>query len=327
MSQEQTELKHISLSDLRENKVALRTVARDTESYKEMVESVKTWGVRNPINVRVKTDPETGNPYYELMDGLHRFSAAKDAGLDTIPCQVFANQSENEVLEAQIIANTHKVETKPIEYTNQLKRILNMNPLITTAELARRLNKSTTWIEQRLSLTKITNEKIKELIDNGKIKLANAYVLAKMPEEEQIDFLEDAQTEAPDIFIPKANSRMKEIRESRRKGEAPQEPTFIPQPHLRKMNDIREILESEDSIKDIVATCKTPFDAAVMMVKWVINLDENSVDEQRARWEERQNAKKEREAARKAKEAQKRADKKKAELEAAQKEAAEAASV
>ena len=40
------------------------------------------------------------------------------------------------MLEAQILANIHKIETKPMEYSAQLKRILSRNPLMTEAELA-----------------------------------------------------------------------------------------------------------------------------------------------------------------------------------------------
>ena len=181
----------IKISEIRENPVALRTVNRQSEDYLGLVASIEQKGFMGAISVRPQKDAESGEEYYELIDGLHRFSAAKDAGISEINVDIIP-LSDDLVLEAQILANIHKIETKPAEYTQQLKRILARNPLMTEAELAMKLGKSSSWIQQRLSLTKIENEEIISLVNEGKIGLANAYALAKLPIEEQTQFVDRA---------------------------------------------------------------------------------------------------------------------------------------
>lgn len=101
-------LKSIPLSLIRENPVALRNVNRKGEGYLGLVDSVRKDGVLNAIVVREIKDPTNGNVVYGLVDGLHRFSAASDAGLTEIPAQV-KDMDDAAVLEAQLIANVHKI--------------------------------------------------------------------------------------------------------------------------------------------------------------------------------------------------------------------------
>ena len=239
------ELKAVKISEIRENPVALRTVQRESEEYLGLVASIKEKGFLGSITMRPQKDPETEEEFYELVDGLQRFNAAKDAGLTEIPANIIS-LSDALVLEAQIVTNIHKVETKPAEYTAQLKRILAANPLMTEAELAKKLGKSAQWINQRLSLTKISNEEIIGMVNEGKICLANAYALAKLPPEEQPQFVDRATTQAPDEFVPAVQTRAKEIREARRKGldSAPIE--FTPTPHMRKLGELKQEFESSE---------------------------------------------------------------------------------
>jgi transcriptional regulator with XRE-family HTH domain len=89
------------------------------------------------INVRERVEEGTGVKYYELVDGLHRYCASIDAGLMEIPVHI-VDLSEDMLLEAQLIANIQKVETRPVEYSNQLRRILALNPMMNVGELAAR---------------------------------------------------------------------------------------------------------------------------------------------------------------------------------------------
>src|SRR4051812_12468570 len=108
--------KSISLSLIRENAQALRPVDKTTLEYKELVDSIVKHGVMNPISVREVKDPNTGAIFYGLVDGLHRYNGAMDAGLTEINAQV-GDVDEANLLEAQIIGNLHKVETKAIQFS------------------------------------------------------------------------------------------------------------------------------------------------------------------------------------------------------------------
>jgi len=322
MTTEQGQLRTVPISEIRENPVALRSVNRESEAYLGLVESIRLKGFLGAITVREKVDADSGDNFYELIDGLHRFAAAKDAGLTEINV-VIIDLNDDQTLEAQIMANIHKVETRPVEYSQQLRRILTRNPLMTEAELAAKLGKSSQWIKERLGLTKIQNEEIAGLIDEGKIGLANAYALAKLPPEEQADWVDRAMMLPPDEFVPAANSRVKEIKEAKRKGKDAADAEFQAVAFMQKMKDVKEELESG-------VVCKTLLkkhgitDAASgfkIAVQWVLHLDPDSVVEQERRDKER---KVERAAAKKKRDAEK-AVKKAAEAKTKSEEAAVAA--
>lgn len=319
------DLRKVSLNTIRENKVALRAVNRQSEEYRGLVDSIKNKGFLGAISVRPRKDPETEQEYYELVDGLHRFSAARDAGLEEINVDV-VNLSDDEVLETQIMANIHKVETRPVEYSHQLRRILARRPLMTEAELADSLGKSTQWIQQRLGLTKITNPEIQTLVNEGKIKLANAYALAKLPPEEMPNFVDRAMTEAPDKFVPQVNKRAKEIREAKRQGRDPNAVEFSPQPHLQKVRDVKQEFENGELAQALCAKHQltTAVDGFRMGIAWVLNMDPDSVERQKAADAERKAARAEANKAKKAERAKKKAEAAQAKAKEAAEEAAKA---
>ena len=314
------ELKVAPLSQIRENPVALRSVNNKSEEYLGLVESIRSEGFTSTIQVREGKDPESGETFYELVDGLHRFSAAKDVGLENINV-VVVNKNQDDVLVAQIMANIHKVETKPGEYSQQLRRILIRNPMMAEAELARKLCKSPQWIKERLSLNKIENQEIVKLIDEGKIPLANAYALARLPNDEQVNFISQAMTMPAEEFIPLANKRVKEIREARRTGDDAAPAEFEPIAFMQKMKDIKGELEDGKILASLVRAtgAKSAQDGFKLALQWILHLDPKSVDVQKSKDDERKKAKdgakKRKEAERAKKKAE--ADKKKADESAA----------
>jgi len=311
------QLKVVNLSEIRENDVALRTVNRTSEEYLGLCESIRSKGFIGAISVRERTDDD-GSSYYELIDGLHRFNASKDVGLSTINVDV-VDLNEDQVLEAQIMANIHKVETKPIEYTRQLKRILTRNPLMTEAELAAKLGKSSAWIAGRLSLNKLGSEQAKTLVDEGKIGLSNAYALAKLPPEEQADWIDRAMTLAPDEFIPQTTERLKQIREDRKAGRDSKPATFAAVAHLQKLKALKEEVETGAVGSTLCSkySVANALDGFAMGVKWALHLDPDSVAVQKAKDEERAAQREEKKAARDAERAAKKAEKMAKELEEA----------
>jgi ParB/RepB/Spo0J family partition protein len=302
------ELKTIKISEIRENPVALRTVNRQSEEYLGLVQSIKEKGFLGSIIVRSQVDKESNESYYELVDGLHRFCAAKDAGLVEIGVDIVP-LNEDQVLEAQIMANIHKIETRPAEYSQQLKRILARNPLMTEAELAKRLGKSPIWISQRLGLTRIDNEQVTELINSGKISLSNAYALAKLPPDELASFVERAMTLPPDEFIPAVNNRIKEIKEAKRSGQDPEAQSFQPVAHLRKLSEIKKEMDTPEIGAILIETLKIKktTDAFNLAIQWMMHMDPTSIEAQKAEYDAREKKKAEEAAKRKVEREQKKA--------------------
>jgi ParB/RepB/Spo0J family partition protein len=269
-------LLRIPLSAIRENPVALRSVNRQTAEYKEFADSIRINGVLNPIVVREIESPD-GTQLYGIIEGLHRYTGSLDAGHTDIPAQVI-NMADAQVLEAQVIGNIHKIETKPVEYSKQLQRMLASNPLLTMSQLAGKLNKSDAWLSERLGILKLTKD-IAALVDEGKINLSNAYALAKLPEDEQQAFVDRAMSMSPAEFTPTVLARKRELDQAKRQGRDAGAGEFTPVAHLQKLSDLKAEMTNQ-SVGP--ALCKlvgatTPEDGFAIAVKWVLHLDPNSV--------------------------------------------------
>lgn len=275
-----TRLAEIPLSLIQKSESALRGVQRQSEAYLNLFASVKQRGVLNSITVREEKDPVTGVIHYMLIDGLQRFTAATDAGLQTIPANIVA-MDDAELLEAQLITNLQKIQTKPAEVSKHLLRILARNPYMTKQQLAERVCQSLTWVDERLSLSNLL-EPIKELVNNGRIHLTNAYILSKLPQEEQVQFVDDAQTETPKTFVPRIKDRIKALKEARRTGTDAEKQTFQPSMHLQRLGDIKSEIENRSIASTLVKkhNVTDPVDAFTLGLKWALNYDPDSQERQ-----------------------------------------------
>lgn len=287
----------IALAAIVPPKVALRTVDKENPKYKGLVASIAQSGVTNAIavkEVRVK-DETTGleSDKYQIIDGLHRYCGSIDAGLTEIPAQIL-DADEAEALELQIEGNVHKIETKPIQYSKQLLKILAAHPERTLAIQAERLGQSEGWLKDKLRLQRLAPD-IQTLVDDGKIPLSSAYILAKMDEDEQPNWVDLAQELPPDQFLPQCSNRINELKKLKA-GEPKPEPT--PAPVLRKRGEILEMYASA-----VAATPTTDAERGFAnALKWIVQMDDTSI----AAWHKDQE---ERKAKREAKKAEKSAEK------------------
>ena len=268
------ELIRVNVDEVRANKVALRQVDRTSEEYLGLVDSIKIRGFSGVITARRKEDPVTKETFYEVIDGLHRWTACKDAGVEKIGLDV-QELTDAEVLVAQILQNAHKIETKPAEYANNMKRLMGVNQMLTEAELASMLGKSPKWIHEMLKLNNIDDERIKNLVNTGKIPLMSAYALAKLPADEQANYVDKAITMKPKEFCPIVNDRAKEIKDAARKGKKAKDATFEPRSHARKLKEIQAAEADRAFLKKLLETNKVanPVDAAVLVLQWCQHLD------------------------------------------------------
>ena len=268
------ELVRVKVDEVRANKVALRQVDRTSDDYLGLVDSIKIRGFSGVITARRKVDEDTKETYYEVIDGLHRLTACRDANVKEIGLDV-QEMTDDEVLVAQILQNAHKIETKPAEYAQQMKRMMGINQMLTEAELASMLGKSPKWIQEMLKLNNIDDEKIKDLINTGKIPLMSAYALAKLPVEEQANYIDKALTMKPKEFCPIVNDRAKEIKDANRKGKKPKDAEFEPRSHARKLKEIQAAEADRDFVKKLLASnsISTPVDAAILILQWCQHLD------------------------------------------------------
>lgn len=287
----------IPLSQIFENPAALRPVNRESVEFQELVTSIRAQGILNPILVRPNKGDNREQFPYVLVDGLHRFTGASEAGLTSIPALV-KELTDLEALESQIVTNVQKIDTAPVQFTKGLQRIIAANPLMTKSELANKLGKSSAWLEQRLNLTKLV-EVIGQAVDEGKVALSAAYALAKLPEEVQIEQLQNAMSMQTDEFIAHAAKLKTEIDKASREGRKAQLDVFEPTAHMRKFGEVRDLATGSSTeiarklapryAIDSLTTKPEAFEAGFKAaLEWTVNLDPLSVEEAKAKFDQKQ---------------------------------------
>lgn len=281
----------VALGLVRPNAVSLRSVDRESEAFLGLIESIRSKGFMGAITVREAKDADTGTKFYELIDGLHRFTAATAAGLEVINVDIL-DMDEQNVYEAQLMANIHKVETKPQEYSRQLARILDANPTLTISSLAARLGRSAKWLTDRLGLAKIENAEIVRCINDGRLNLSNAAVLAKLPIDEQATWLDRGITQNPAEFQAAAMARIKELKAAKLQGRDAAPVQFIPTPHSRKLSELKDDKLVNQMAEAIINKCgiKTPVEAFKMAVQWATHMDPVTIEQKTAEFEAKETA-------------------------------------
>lgn len=170
-------------------------------------------------------------------------------------------------------------------------RILAQNPLLTMAELATKLAKSSQWLGERLNLVKLPDA-IGTLVDEGKINLSNAYALAKLaavePEEVQ-NWLERSMTEPPSMFVVGCQARVKEIKDARRQGREATPTEFIPIAHLRKISELKTEMETSTIAPALIkhTGVKSEVEAFQLGIRWALHMDPVSIEEAKRKDAER----------------------------------------
>lgn len=145
-------------------------------ALEELSESIKVYGILQPITVRIKNNDE-----YELIAGERRLRASKLAGLDTIPV-IINNMSDESSAVLALLENLQREDLNFIEeamgYENLIKEYG-----FTQQQLAEKLGKNQSTIANKIRILRLpTDIKIK-LVENS-LTERHARALLKLPSEE-----------------------------------------------------------------------------------------------------------------------------------------------
>ena len=90
----------------------------DEESLRELSESIRCYGILNPLTVRLRCGK------YELVAGERRLRAAKLAGLREVPCILIDVNMEDAGLLA-LVENLQREDLNPIEEASGYKKLMD----------------------------------------------------------------------------------------------------------------------------------------------------------------------------------------------------------
>ena len=131
----------------------------DDESLEELSGSIKSYGILNPLTVRLRCGK------YELVAGERRLRAAKLAGLEEVPCILI----DVNMGDASLIALVENLQRRDLDFIeealgiSQLIRMFGMSQ----EEAARRIGKSQSAVANKLRLLKLPSDVLESLRQNG----------------------------------------------------------------------------------------------------------------------------------------------------------------
>ncbi len=169
----------LKINELRSNPYQPRRTF-DSEKLMELAESIKEFGVLEPIIVNKSIKG------YEIVAGERRKKACELAGIETIPA-IIKDFSDDEMMQIALLENIQREDLTAIEEAEAYSKLIqSLN--ITQDELARRIGKSRSYITNMLGLLRLPDSVKKDILD-GYISMGHAKVLSKIEDTEQILFL------------------------------------------------------------------------------------------------------------------------------------------
>lgn len=141
----------------------------DSEALEELAESIRTFGLIQPLTVRAKS-----NGKYQIISGERRYRAARLAGLEMVPAYI-RDASDQGMLEMAIVENIQRENLDPIEVAMSYQRLIDECNL-TQEKMAERVGKKRASVTNYLRLLKLP-AKVQHDLKVGLVSVGHAKVL------------------------------------------------------------------------------------------------------------------------------------------------------
>ncbi|HIV38615.1 MAG TPA: ParB/RepB/Spo0J family partition protein [Candidatus Blautia stercorigallinarum] len=147
----------------------------DEDALLELAESIKQFGVLQPLLVQKKED------YYEIIAGERRWRASKLAGIKEIPVMV-KDFSDQEAVEISLIENIQRENLNPIEEAAAYKRLMEEFHLKQDT-IAERVSKSRTAVTNSMRLLKL-DERVQQMLIDEMLTTGHARALLAIEDKD-----------------------------------------------------------------------------------------------------------------------------------------------
>ncbi len=147
----------------------------DEDTLLELSESIKQFGVIQPITVRKVND------MYQIVAGERRWRASRLAGLKEVPV-IIKEYTDQEVMEIGLIENIQRQDLNPIEEAIAYKKLLSEFNL-KQDELAEKVSKSRTVITNSMRLLKL-DDRVQQMIVDEMLTTGHARALLAIDDVE-----------------------------------------------------------------------------------------------------------------------------------------------
>ena len=170
-------LKNLKITDIEPNREQARKKF-DEEAISELAESIKMYGVIQPIVVTRK------DGYYSIIAGERRWRAAKKAGLKEIPT-IIREDDDKTNKQISLIENIQRENLNAVEKAYGIRALMDEYNL-TQEEIAKQLGKSRSAIANSVRILNLCPE-VLDLAKQGKLTEGHCKALLAIQDpEEQI---------------------------------------------------------------------------------------------------------------------------------------------
>ncbi len=143
--------------------------AFDEEALLELSESIKQYGLIQPITVR----PLDGG-YYQIIAGERRWRASRMAGLTEVPVRII-EADDRRAMELALVENLQREDLNPIEEARGYRTLMEDYGL-TQEEAASAVGKSRPAVANSLRLLAL-GEAVMAMVEDGKLSAGHARAL------------------------------------------------------------------------------------------------------------------------------------------------------
>ncbi|WNQ11498.1 nucleoid occlusion protein [Paenibacillus aurantius] len=197
------EVRNLPVQEITPSPYQPRTIF-DEERIDELLQTIKTHGVIQPIVVRMR------NGRYEIIAGERRFRAVKKLGNETIPA-IIRDFNDAQAASIALIENLQREGLTAVEEAIAYQKLMELHQL-TQESLAQRLGKSQSTIANKIRLLQLS-EPVKNALMERQITERHARALLSLDNEElQVKVLNDILTK--ELNVKQTEARVQFYKES-----------------------------------------------------------------------------------------------------------------
>ena len=123
----------------------------DPSQITELAYSIREYGIRQPLTVIKNSDGK-----YEVISGERRLRAAKQIGLEKLPCIILKEEKNSDAI--ALIENIHRDDLHPIELGLSYKRLIDSEIFESQEKLAKAISVSKSTVSEYIKLSNIPEE-------------------------------------------------------------------------------------------------------------------------------------------------------------------------
>ena len=237
----------------------------DQEALQELAESIRTFGLIQPVTVRKKGSK------YQIISGERRYRASILAGMDMIPAYI-RDANDQGMLEMAIVENIQRENLDPIEVAMSYQRLMEECRL-TQEQMADRVGKKRASVANQLRLLKLP-AKVQHDLKVGLLSVGHAKVLLGVEDSK-------VQETLCDLVVRRGLSvrQLEEKVKALEKGEPQEkEPQDLPDMYYRLLENVGRYFGDNISLRRSPSgkgTITIKFDSDEQMEHFLQALDNN----------------------------------------------------